>query len=67
MAQMNRALNNHVETIFMFPAVENLYISSSLIKQVLTLGGDIGPFVPPSVAVRLRERVGSGIDERHDV
>ena len=56
MAQMNRALNQEVETIFMFPRVENLYISSSLIKEVLSLGGDIRRFVPTSTDRMLRHK-----------
>lgn len=57
MAQMNRALNQHVETIFMFPRVENLYISTSLIKEILVLGGDISRFVPKSSEMLLRKRL----------
>jgi pantetheine-phosphate adenylyltransferase len=59
MAQMNRALNETVETIFMFPRVENLYVSSSLIKEVLALGGDVGRFVPPSTERMLRGKLGT--------
>lgn len=57
MAQMNRALNQTVETIFMFPSVENLYVSSSLIKEVLVLGGDVRRFVPATTERLLRARL----------
>lgn len=58
MAQMNRALNPVVETIFMFPSTENLYISTSQIKEVLALGADVHRFVPASTAKLLQERLG---------
>jgi pantetheine-phosphate adenylyltransferase len=57
MAQMNRALDPSVETIFMFPRIENLYVSSTLIKEALMLGGDIGQFVPPATERLLREKL----------
>ncbi len=56
MALMNRALNPRVETLFMVPAAEQLYVSSSLIKEVLLLGGDVSNFVPPSTEKLLRRR-----------
>jgi pantetheine-phosphate adenylyltransferase len=59
MAQMNRALDQQVETIFMFPRVENLYLSSSLIKEVLMLGADIQRFVPASTEHLWRQKLQS--------
>lgn len=56
MAMMNRALNPRVETLFMVPAAEHLYVSSSLIKEVLVLGGDVHQFVPPTTEKFLRAR-----------
>lgn len=56
MAQMNRVLNANIETLFMFPSAEQLYISSTLIKEVLLLGGDIRKFVPPTTERLLREK-----------
>lgn len=56
MALMNRALNSRVETLFMVPAAEYLHVSSSLIKEVLLLGGDIKQFVPPSTERHLRAK-----------
>lgn len=57
MALMNRALNCRVETLFMVPAAEQLYVSSSLIKEVLLLGGEVSQFVPPSTEHLLREKL----------
>ena len=57
MALMNRALNNRVETLFMVPAAEHLFVSSSLIKEVLVLGGDVGRFVPPATEQLLRRKL----------
>ena len=57
MALMNRALNARIETLFMPPAAEHLFISSSLIKDVLTLGGDVSQFVPPSTERHLRRKL----------
>ncbi len=56
MALMNREINPRIETIFMFPAAEHLYVSSSLIREVLLLGGDISKFVPPSTQKMMSKR-----------
>jgi len=49
MAIVNRDLAG-VETIFMLPNPAHAHVSSSLVRQVASLGGDIGPYVPPAVA-----------------
>ena len=49
MVLMNRSLAN-VETIFMLPDPEHAYVSSTLVRQVASLGGDVSPYVPPVVA-----------------
>jgi pantetheine-phosphate adenylyltransferase len=64
MALMNRALNPRIETLFMFPAAEHLFVSSSLIKEVLLLGGDVRKFVPPTTERHLRARY--NLPENHD-
>lgn len=56
MAQMNSHLT-HVETVFLPGAVGNAFVSSSLIKEVCTLGGDVGGLVPDFVHERLVERL----------
>ena len=56
MALMNRRLNGRIETVFMMPAEQYTYISSRLIKEVFTLGGEITGLVPPIVEERLRAK-----------
>jgi len=46
---MNKRLNPEIETLFMTPSEEFANISSSLVREILSLGGDISPFVPPQV------------------
>lgn len=54
MALMNRHLQPKVETIFVMPNEAYSYTSSTLVKQIAKLGGDISNFVPPNVAAALR-------------
>jgi pantetheine-phosphate adenylyltransferase len=49
LANMNRALSPEVESIFLTPSEKLSYISSSLVKEIGSLGGDINAFVPPCV------------------
>ena len=46
---MNKRLNSDIETLFMTPSEEFANISSSLVREILSLGGDISPFVPSQV------------------
>ena len=46
---MNKRLNSEIETLFMTPSEEFANISSSLVREILSLGGDISPFVPLQV------------------
>ena len=46
---MNKRLNSEIETLFMTPSEEFANISSSLVREILLLGGDISPFVPGEV------------------
>src|SRR5215207_9485983 len=55
MAQMNHRLAG-VETLFMTTAPQWSFLSSSLVREVAKLGGDVGGLVPPVVAERLKER-----------
>jgi pantetheine-phosphate adenylyltransferase len=57
MALMNRRLNPGVETIFMMSGEAYSFISSRLVKEVISLGGNISGLVPPSVEARLRNRI----------
>jgi len=56
MALMNRHLAPGLETVFMMPAEQYTYISSRLIKEVFTLGGEVTGLVPPVVEEQLREK-----------
>lgn len=56
MALMNRHLDPGLETVFMMPAEQYTYISSRLIKEVFTLGGEITGLVPPIVEEKLRAK-----------
>jgi len=58
MALMNRELNPDLETIFLTPNVEHSFLSSSLVREVASLGGDVRPFVSASVLARLRAKMG---------
>jgi pantetheine-phosphate adenylyltransferase len=60
MALMNRRLWDGMETVFLAPDLEHSYLSSSLVRQIAALGGDVSPFVPPAVLERIRTRVGDG-------
>ena len=53
---MNKRLNPHIETLFMTPSEKFANISSSLVREIFLLGGDIGSFVPESVKLILLER-----------
>ena len=56
LAGMNRHLNNSIETIFLTPSEEFSNISSSLIKEIYKIGGDISQFVPKNVIECLKTR-----------
>jgi len=56
MALMNRRLNQEVETVFMMPAEPYTYVSSRLVKEVVSLGGNVKGIVPDMVERRLREK-----------
>lgn len=53
LAAMNRHLRTDVETIFLTPAEEYTFISSTFVREISVLGGDISPFVPPVVVEAL--------------
>ena len=59
MALMNRHLAPGLETVFMMPDEKYTYISSRLIKEVFTLGGEITSLVPPLVEEKLRDKARS--------
>ena len=56
LAGMNRHMEPNVETMFLTPAEQFSYISSSLVREVSTLGGDVSAFVAPCVAEALNNK-----------
>jgi len=58
LANMNRHLNDEVETAFLTPTETYTYISSSLVREICKLGGDVSEFVSPEVKIALMDRVG---------
>ncbi|HEX9000020.1 MAG TPA: pantetheine-phosphate adenylyltransferase [Blastocatellia bacterium] len=56
MVLMNRRLNPEVETVLLVASEENSYVSSSLIKEVFTLGGSIEGLVPETVIERMKQK-----------
>lgn len=57
LALMNRKLNEQVETIFMMPRESYTFLSSRLVKEIATLGGDVADFVPLPVLEALKARL----------
>lgn len=56
LAGMNRKLSKQVETIFLTPSENSMFISSTLVREIAVLNGDISQFVPPCVVSELRKR-----------
>jgi len=59
-ALMNRTLSQGVETVFFMTSPENLFLSSSMVKEIAKLGGDVGQFVPAQVRARLEQKFHHG-------
>jgi pantetheine-phosphate adenylyltransferase len=60
LANMNRAMYPAFESIFLTPSEHFSYISSSLVREIAALNGDISPFVPDPVNRAIRERYPKG-------
>jgi pantetheine-phosphate adenylyltransferase len=56
MALMNRRLEKKIETFFMISSEEYAYLSSSFVKEIAGLGGDVSTLVPPGVDEELKKR-----------
>jgi pantetheine-phosphate adenylyltransferase len=56
LANMNRHLTDEVESVFLTPTETYTYISSSLVREICAMGGDISEFVSPTVSAALMER-----------
>jgi pantetheine-phosphate adenylyltransferase len=57
LAGMNRGLYPEVETVFMTPGEQYLFISGTLVREIAILGGDVRKFVSPYVAKRLKVKI----------
>lgn len=58
LANMNRHLTDEVESVFLTPTETYTYISSSLVREICSMGGDISEFVSPKVKLALMDRCG---------
>lgn len=57
MAGMNRKLFPDVETVFLTPAEEYMFISATMVREIARLGGDVSKFVQPPVQAYLRQKI----------
>ncbi len=57
MALTNKKLNPNVETLFLTTAAENMYLSSSMVKQIASMGGEIESFVPEVIRQDIINRI----------
>ncbi|HEY3431616.1 MAG TPA: pantetheine-phosphate adenylyltransferase [Rhodocyclaceae bacterium] len=57
MAGMNRNINPVVETIFLTPGEQYMFVSATIVREIARFGGDVTNFVPPSVAKRLAAKL----------
>jgi len=59
LAGMNRDLYPDMETVFLTPGEQHMFISATLVREIATLGGDVSKFVHPAVRARLAAKVES--------
>ena len=64
MAGMNRNLYPDVETLFLTPSEQYMFVSATIVREIARFGGDVGTFVHPIVADRLRAKVAEGRSAR---
>jgi len=57
LAGMNRNLNPNMETVFLTPSEQHMFISATLVREIALLGGDVSKFVHPIVCAKLAEKV----------
>ena len=60
MAPTNKKLNPKLETLFLTTSAENMYLSSSMVKQIASMGGDVSDFVPPAIHNDIVNRLKKG-------
>lgn len=56
LAGINRHMAPHIDSIFLMPAEHYAYVSSSFVREIASLGGNVGQFVPPTVLSALKQR-----------
>jgi pantetheine-phosphate adenylyltransferase len=61
-AHMNRHLAPEVETLFLMTSEESFFVSSSLVKEVALMGGDVSRMVPAAVVAALEAKLAKGVD-----
>jgi pantetheine-phosphate adenylyltransferase len=64
MAGMNRNLYPDVETVFLTPGEQYMFISATMVREIASLGGDVSKFVQPQVGARLAEKLNLRLTER---
>ncbi|MCE2999802.1 MAG: pantetheine-phosphate adenylyltransferase [Betaproteobacteria bacterium] len=57
LAGMNRKLYPEVETVFMTPGEEYMFLSATLVREISVMGGDVSQFVSPVIAQRLKQKI----------
>ena len=57
MSLTNKKLNPELETVFLTTSAENMYLSSSIVKQIAMFGGDISDFVPACILKDIQDRL----------
>jgi pantetheine-phosphate adenylyltransferase len=60
LAGMNRNLYPEMETVFLTPSEQHMFISATLVREIATLGGDVSEFVHPTVAKLLKKKASAG-------
>lgn len=60
LAGMNRNLDPNMETVFLTPSEQNMFVSATLVREIALLGGDVSKFVHPLVRDRLAAKVKAG-------
>jgi pantetheine-phosphate adenylyltransferase len=60
LAGMNRSLYPDLETVFLTPSEQHMFISATLVREIATLGGDVSKFVDPRVVARFKKKLKPG-------
>ena len=57
LAGMNRGMYPDVETMFLTPGEQHMFVSATIVREISTMGGDVTKFVPPHVAKQLKAKI----------